>query len=63
MRGFGVTPDLVCGPTTNTTAGRELVERLTSVPASNLLPPEARRPLVGRLEEWLAREPRPTTGD
>lgn len=62
MRGFGVTPDLVCGPTTNTTAGRELVEKLTSVPASNLLLPEARRALVGRLEEWLAREPRPTTG-
>ena len=59
MRGFGVVPDLVCGPTTNTTAGCELVERLTSVPARNLLSSAERRALVPRLDEWLSRAERP----
>lgn len=54
MRGFGVVPDLVCGPTANTTAGCELVERLTGVPASNLLEPSALAELPARIERWLA---------
>jgi len=33
---FGITPDLVTGIATSTTAGMELVERLTDIPALNL---------------------------
>ena len=38
---FGLTPDLITGPATNTTAGTELVEKLTGIPALNLLDPES----------------------
>jgi hypothetical protein len=37
---FGLTPDLITGPATNTTAGIALVEKLTGLPALNLLDPE-----------------------
>ncbi|MDJ0929158.1 MAG: DUF1611 domain-containing protein [Gammaproteobacteria bacterium] len=37
---FGLTPDLVTGPATNTTAGIALVEKLAGVPAINLLDPD-----------------------
>jgi len=36
---FGLRPDVITGPATNTTAGVELVEKLTSYPALNLLDP------------------------
>lgn len=37
MKGFNFTPDLVCGPTTNTIAATNLVEKLCKVKAVNLL--------------------------
>lgn len=38
---FGLKPNLVTGPATNTTAGIELVEKLCEIPALNLLNPES----------------------
>ena len=38
---FGMKPDLVSGPATTTSAGRDLVETLTGVPAFNILDPES----------------------
>jgi len=38
---FGLKPDLVTGPATNTTAGIELVEKLCGVPALNLMDPDS----------------------
>jgi len=38
---FGLTPDVVSGPATTTSAGRELVTRLTGVPASNIFVPSS----------------------
>jgi hypothetical protein len=38
---FGLKPDLVTGPATNTTAGIELVEKLCGVPALNLMDPNS----------------------
>ena len=40
MKSFNLKPDLVSGPATNTIAGVELVEKLCSVKARNLLQPE-----------------------
>lgn len=37
---FGLQPDIITGPTTNTTAGIELVEKLTGIPALNLTDPD-----------------------
>ena len=36
---FGLVPDVVSGPATTTSAGRELVTKLTGVPACNILDP------------------------
>jgi len=36
---FGITPDLITGPATNTSAAVELVEKLTGIKALNLLDP------------------------
>jgi hypothetical protein len=52
MRGFDFKPDLVSGPCTNTIASTELVEKLTGVPALNLMKPENRavlREMLGRV--------------
>ena len=38
---FGLKPDLVTGPATNTTAGIELVEKLCEIPALNLMNPDS----------------------
>jgi hypothetical protein len=38
---FGLKPDLVTGPATNTTAGIELVEKLSEIPALNLMEPDS----------------------
>lgn len=38
---FGMRPDLVSGPATTTSAGRDLVHVLTGVPAFNILDPES----------------------
>lgn len=45
IQGFQRDPDLVAGPATNTSAGVELVERLSGVPALNLLEGRNREPL------------------
>jgi hypothetical protein len=37
MRGYGIIPDLVAGVATSTSAGVELVGKLTGVKALNLL--------------------------
>lgn len=47
-RGFGKKPDLVAGPATSTRAGIDLVQRLSDVPAADLLHPE-QRPAVWEL--------------
>ena len=46
---FGLRPDMVTGPATNTTAGIKLCERLTGLPALNLLDPDS----LPRLRELL----------
>ena len=38
---FGLKPDLVTGPATNTTAAVDLVEKLTGVPGINIVDPDA----------------------
>jgi hypothetical protein len=38
---FGLRPDVITGPATNTTAGVELVEKLTGLPALNLMDPDS----------------------
>jgi hypothetical protein len=54
---FGLTPDLITGPATNTTAGISLAEALTGVPALNLLDtaslPRLRRLLRDALPDLL----------
>lgn len=47
---FGLRPDVITGPATNTTAGVELVQKLTSYPALNLIDPSS----LPRLREMLA---------
>lgn len=46
---FGLTPNLITGPATNTTAGIALAERLTGIPALNLLDPETSLPRLRRI--------------
>lgn len=46
---FGLRPDVVTGPATNTTAGVELAEKLTHLPALNLMDPKS----LPRLRELL----------
>lgn len=41
-RAFGIEPDLVCGLATSTSAGIELIERLSGIPAVDVLDPAAR---------------------
>ena len=52
---FGLTPDLVTGPATNTTAGIALVEKLSGVPAVNLLDPTGLPALRQHLHEAFPR--------
>lgn len=47
--GFGLRPDVITGPATNTTAGIELAEKLTQLPALNLMDPKS----LPRLREML----------
>ena len=47
---FGLQPDVITGPATNTTAGIELVEKLTGLPALNLMDPAS----LPRLRALLA---------
>ena len=41
QQAFGLKPDLVTGPATNTTAAIDLVQKLTGVPAINIIDPDA----------------------
>ena len=50
---FGLRPDLVTGPATNTTAGMDLVQKLTGVPALNLLEPDSLLQLREQLGDRL----------
>lgn len=47
--GFGLRPDVITGPATNTTAGIELAEKLTQLPALNLMDSKS----LPRLREML----------
>lgn len=48
-QGFGFQPDYVAGVATSTSAGRALIERLSGVPALNLIDPE----MLPQLEQLL----------
>jgi hypothetical protein len=50
---FGHSPDLVAGIATNTTAGIDLVERLTDCSALNLQEERSKEPLKGIVTEAL----------
>ena len=50
---FGLQPDLVGGITTNTTAGIQLVDKLTGVPALNLTASSSQEPLLRLLQKNL----------
>ena len=41
QQAFGLKPDLVTGPATNTTAAIDLVQKLTGVPAINIIDPDS----------------------
>ncbi len=41
QKAFGLTPDIVSGPATTTSAGRDLVMKLTGIRAYNILDPES----------------------
>lgn len=49
-QGFGFQPDWVAGVATSTSAGRRLIERLSGIPALNLIDPES----LPRLRQLLA---------
>jgi hypothetical protein len=57
MQGFGMTPDLVAGLATSTTAGVEVVERLSGRPAVNLLDPAACPTIEALLDDTFGRPP------
>lgn len=50
---FDLIPDLVTGPTTNTSAAIDLVDKLTGVPAINVVEPDADVKMARFLEEKL----------
>ena len=50
---FSLRPDVITGPSTNTTAGVALVRKLTGLPALNLLDPASLKPLHAMLREAL----------
>lgn len=50
QKAFGLTPDLVSGPATSTSAAIDLVRRLSSVEGVNVMDP-ASRPILGRALE------------
>lgn len=53
MRGFGIVPDLVAGLATSTSAGVELVDKLSGAKALNLLDPSAMPELRAMLQRAL----------
>ena len=50
---FGIRPDLVTGPATNTSAGIELVRKLTGLTALNLIDPASLPDLRNLLQQAL----------
>lgn len=54
MKSFGIVPDLVTGPATNTTAGAELAEKLCGVTAINIIDPATRPTLRLLMNEKLS---------
>lgn len=53
QKAFDLQPDIITGPTTNTTAGVRLAEKLTGIPALNLMNPESLPQLRSLLIEAL----------
>ena len=53
MQAFGVRPALITGIAASTSAGIRLIERLTHIPAVNLLGPEATPALRRLIHERL----------
>jgi len=53
QKGFGLQPDVITGPTTNTTAGIRLAEKLSGIPALNLMDPGSLPRLRGMLNNAL----------
>lgn len=51
QKAFDLQPDIITGPTTNTTAGVRLAEKLTGLPALNLMNPES----LPQLRELLSK--------
>ena len=54
MRGYDIKPDLVAGIATSTTAGVEVVQKLSGVPAMNMLDPSMHPTLAKQLQGALA---------
>ena len=54
MRGYDIKPDLVAGIATSTTAGVEVVQKLSGVPAMNMLDPTTHPTLAKQLQSALA---------
>lgn len=59
---FKLTPDLVAGPATTTSAAIELVDKLTGVPAINVIAPGAAEAMARFLEEKLGVDLKPNRG-
>ncbi len=57
MRAFDRRPDLITGPAANTSAGIELIGRLTGVEALNLLDPDSQQRLLAILSRRFGRLP------
>ena len=53
QQAFGLVPDIVTGPATQTSAAVELVHKLTGLPALNLIDPDAKEPFRRFLRERL----------
>jgi hypothetical protein len=63
MRGFDIIPDLVAGLATSTSAGVELVEKLSGVRALNLLDPSSMPKLHAMLDKTTKRAASAAEGD
>jgi hypothetical protein len=56
MQAFNLTPNLVTGPASNTSAGRELIDKLTGLKAANLFEEDGRACLHTLLDARFPRE-------
>lgn len=55
QQAFGLTPDIVSGPATTTSAARDLVMQLTGIPAFNILQPDSLQKFRAALNACLER--------